>query len=286
MAVSYNATSESHGNGLGSTNESSFSWTHTTGISPKGILVFTFVNANADNATSVTYGGNSVSAVVGGRANSTNASFPGDCKAWFLGSGIPSGNQTVVVNRTNNANTMYAVAISFNALTDTATAGTVLLTADNTTITQQSVDDGSPGTDSLRVAAVNIGLGDINANFKVTNNNLLPGVNSKWIDDPTTVLYAGSNYIGLNDFGSRVVGVVKESSAGQGSRSVGFAGTYFIVPSANTGIAAVHLAVTESSGGGGAAGDPRVILPGLGLPTPVVNAAAQAGLNNRVMRIL
>lgn len=283
MPVSFDAASESHGDGLGSTNQASFSWTHTTSITPRGVLVFTFVNADADNATSVTYGGLTVNAVAGGRANSSNASFPGDCKAWFLGSGLPSGNQTVVVNRTNNANTMYAVAVSLNADTNTSTAGTVLITADGTTISQQNVNDGSPGTNSLRIAAVNIGISDFNQGAKLINNNVLAGPQSIWING--TANFTGSaGVIGINDFGARGCGVVRETAAGQGSRPVGFSGTYLIVPAANTGIAAVHLAVTETGGGGGGIVGPAGVL----LPSIVTNRIPITGMggvsNNRVYR--
>lgn len=215
MAVGFDAATESATASTGSTSVPSFSWSHTGAVSGvKGVLVFTFVNANADDATSVTYGGVTVPVVTGGRALDT-ATEAGDCKAWFLGSGVPQGTQTVVVNRNNNANVMYAVAITVTALVDTATTGIVLLN-DNQALAQQNVDDGSPGTNSMRFAGVNSGLG--------------------------THPPAGANSTELHFFpataGARSISTVRETTAGQGSRPVGF--------SASTDdVAAVHLAIYE-----------------------------------------
>ncbi len=245
MAVSYDAVSEATPN----QNAATLTWSHTPSGTPSGILVFTFVNANADDATSVSYGSASMTAVSGGRANSANATFPGDCKAWFLGSSVPTGTQTVTVNRTNNANFIYGVAVSLTAATNTEvhTAGIVLLTADGTTVAQQSVTDGSPGTNSLRLAGLNMGISGWNETFKFgPSNNVLAGANSIWVDGDANN-GGGGAVIGLYDYGTRGCGVVRETANGQGARNVGFSATYSIVPPSNTGIAAVHLAVKESA---------------------------------------
>lgn len=195
--VSHDADSESHTGTTGSTSEASFSWSHSGGASPKGVLVFTFVNgSSSDLATSVTYGGSSLTAVSGGRAVDT-ATEPGDCKAWFLGSSVPTGTQTVVVNRTNNSVEMYAVAITVNAGIDTEATGVVLVQEDNS-LSEQSVTDGSPGSNSLRYSGVYYG------------RNAVPGI--------------GANSTGLQDidFGNQVVSTARETTAGQGSRPVGF----------------------------------------------------------------
>lgn len=217
MAVAFLNTSESHTGTTGSASQASFTWNHgNAGDTPKGVLIFTFVNLNADDALSVTFGGVNVPAVSGGRAVDT-ATEPGDCKAWFLGSGLPTGVQAVVVNRTNNANVMYAAANSVSAAADTEVylAGIVLLQEDRA-LTQQSVDDGSPGTNSVRFAGCNYG----GMNFPAAGTN------------STTQQFI--------DFGARTIGVVSETVAGQGSRLVGFT-------DASDDVAAVHLAVREVS---------------------------------------
>jgi len=229
MAIGYDAASESHTGTTGSASETSFSWTHTPVGTPKGVLVFTFVNANADDATAVTYGGVSLAAVSGGRAVDT-AGEPGDCKAWFLGSGLPTGSQTltVTVTRNNNANVMYAVAITVTSSQDSAvhTAGIVLIQTD-TALTSQSVTDGSSGTgNSVRFAAVNSGCDQFSTTpIKPDGVSLAP-------------FDAGSTWLHGIDFGTRVCGVVRETTAGTGSRSVGF-----LSPTEDA--AAVHLAIKD-----------------------------------------
>jgi len=227
MAIAHDAASESHTGALGSISEASFSWSHggaAAGVD--GVLIFV-VNtlSTADNITSVTYGGVNVPAVTGGRAVDT-VTEPMSCKAFFLGAtDIPQGTQTVVVNRTNNTDEMYAVAITVTAsvagkIGAVHEAGIILL-EENGTLAEQSVDDGTPGTDSVRYAGIASGLG------------------------APPAAGASSTELQSIDFGVNVARVVRETTAGQGSRSVGFSsGT-------SDDRAAVHLAVKEVDGVGG-----------------------------------
>lgn len=249
MAIGFDAVSESHTGTTGSTSGSSFSWDHTPVGTPKGVLIFTFVNANADDATSVTYGGTTVPAVSGGRAASSNGTSPGDCKAWFLGSGVPTGTKTVVVNRNTSGNAMYAVAITVTSDTDSAvhTDGIVLVTADGSSLAVQGVTDGSPGTSSLRFAGFNGGFADWNPDPDTfPTQPVWPGSGSIWINN--TTLYVGpAGATGIIDYGSRGCGVVRESTAGQGSRNVGFNASTTAFPPPSLARAAVHLAVKEAT---------------------------------------
>lgn len=214
MAVAFDATSESHTGTTGSASQASFSWTHTVAGSPAGVLVFVFTNANSALISSVTYGGVDLTAVTGGQAIDTTGE-PGRCDTYFLGSNVPSGNQTVEVTRTNNTTVMYAVAATVTSATGyTSTAGPVLLQNDGT-LAEQNVDDGSPGANSVRFAGINSGLPAVPA----------AGANS-------TVMH------GI-DFGARVCQTVRETTAGQGSRPVGFSSA------TSDDRAAVHLAVIE-----------------------------------------
>lgn len=240
MAIAFDASSESHTGTTGSTSQASFSWTHTPVGTPKGVLVFTFTVAeldilDGDNATSVTYGGVNLTAVTGGRAEyiQTQSSNEGDCKAWFLGSSVPTGSQTVVVNRTNNSLKMYAVAITVTSSQNSAThdAGIVLL-QDTGTISSQSVTDGSSGTgNSLRFAGINCE----NSSFGTVLPST-PAFDTLYPDSSNSTWLQGI------DFGSIVCGTVRETTAGTGSRSVGFIG-------ATAYRAAVHLAVKDVAGG-------------------------------------
>jgi hypothetical protein len=232
MSISFDASSAL---GSASQNAASFSWSHSGGASPEGVAIFTFTFAeldilDGDNATSVTYGGVSVPAVSGGRAETINtqSSDEYDCKLWFLGSNVPTGTQTVVVNRTNNSLKMWGVALTFNSSqdSDVHSAGIVLL-EDDGSVLEQSVTDGNSGTgDSLRIAGI---ICDTPA-FQTS-----PG------DPPSpNFLYPGANstYRHGLDFGSDTAMVVTQTTAGTGSQNVGFL--------ANTGYrAAVHVAIKD-----------------------------------------
>ncbi len=218
MAVQPDWQNESHTGTTGSTSQASFTWDHFGSVSGvQGVLIFTFVaNATGDLATGVTYGGATVPAVTGGRAADT-ATEPGDCKAWFLGSSVPQGTQAVVVTRTNNASIMYAVSITFRVsagIPNLETTGVVLLQEDGA-YAQQSINDGSPGTNSLRCAGGYYG-----------------GAAPPPAGADSTLLHS----IDLGAFGCAVV---KETTAGQGSRLVGF------TQATSDDRAAVHLAVRE-----------------------------------------
>jgi hypothetical protein len=140
----------------------------------------------------------------------------GRCVAWFGGTFIPGGTQTVVVTRNNNGNVMYAVAITGTVAAGkiASVTGAVLLENDGT-LAEQNVADGSPGANSVRYAGVNSGLGTPPAQG------------------------ASSTQLHTIDFTSRGISVCRETTAGQGSRPVGFSsGT-------SDDRAAVHLAVIE-----------------------------------------
>lgn len=251
MTVSIDASSESHAGASGSTNEASFSWSHAGGGSPEGVLVFTFVTSSsgADDVTSVTYGGVSLTAVSGGRAVDTNF---GDCKAWFLGASVPTGSQTVTVNRNNNSNSIYAVAATVNAdasTTSVHTGGIVLVQGDATSLSEQSVTDGLTGgdPDSLRFAGAYVNLPNFNTSppTTITFNTLQPGTNSTWLR-------------GI-DYGTTNIGFVRETTAGNGGRNVGFDAAGF----SSFDRAAVHLAIKE--GGGAAATAVKDLINGFGI---------------------
>lgn len=214
MAVAHVVSSASHASGSFSVSQASFSWTHTTSTDPQGVLVFVFQGvASTDAVTSVTYDGVTVPAVTGGRAVDT-ATELGATAAYFLGSGVPAtNNPTVVVNRTNNTTTMWAVAVTVTAAADTEVAGVVLL-QENGTYAVQSVDDGST-TDSVRYAGAYYG-----------------GASPAPAGTGSTLLHS-------DDAGAYGWSAVRETTAGQGARNVGF------TQATSDDRAGVHLAVRE-----------------------------------------
>lgn len=253
MAVAHDAASES----ATSSSVSSFSWTHTPVGTPAGVLVFTFnLNSATHEVSSVTYNGVNVPAVSGGEADDT-ANEPGSCKAWFLGSGVPSGAQTVQVNRTNNTNTIYAIAITVTAAGDVEVTG-VVLQQENQAPAEASVNDGSPGTNSLRYAGAYCGAATVPS----------PGANSTALHD---VLVAST----------RSASAVRETTAGQGARSVGYS-------AATDDWACVALAIREIGGtvfnlavagaftpAGALVKGPRKALAGASTPAGVLIKSAQ-----------
>lgn len=220
MAVVFDAASESHTGTTGSISQASFTWNHTFGAgSNQGCLIFV-VNlvSTGEDVEGITVDGVSASPVTGGTALANDVE-PGRCTAFFLPGPIASGSKAIVVNRTNNADELWACAVSMNGDTGAALEvhlpGIVLLQGAAQALAVQSVTDGSPGTNSMRFAGCFSGLA------------APPG--------PGT----GSTAVHNFDTGNQTAAVVRETTAGQGARNVGFTG-------ASDDAAAVHLAVREA----------------------------------------
>lgn len=217
MAVAHDLATESHTGTTGSASQDNFNWSHGGASSVAGVIVFVMTVANAADIIAVRYGNLNLAPVPGGQAIDTTTE-PGRCNAYFGGRGVPGGTQTVNVDRVNNADVMYAVActVTAGANLDTAVheAGIVLLENDGT-LAEQSVTDGSPGTNSLRYAGCFTGLQTL----------------------PTAG--ASSTLLQSIDLGATGGVVVRETTAGQGARNVGFSsGT-------SDDRACVHLAIKE-----------------------------------------
>ena len=157
MAVAFDVASESHTGTTGSVSEASFSWLHTPVGTPAGVCIPTFTNVGADDVTSVTYGGVNVPPVPGAFATDA-AGESGVCTIWYLGENVPAGAQTVVVNRANNTDVVYAVCFTVTAAAATKIpSASIVLLQNDQALVEQNVDDGSPGSNSQRFAACNWG---------------------------------------------------------------------------------------------------------------------------------
>lgn len=179
----------------------------TLGTSAQCGIVFVCTHNSATAVdTAVTW--NSVSMTLIGSSTDTDTE-PGVTRGYFL-DGVTNG--TITVSRTNNATVCvgYAASISANSACDIAQwvtqggGGTFNVNANSseagtTGSTEQPVDDGSPGTNSMRFAAAYSGA--------ATPPAAGPNSTALQVLDSTA-------------FGSRFV---RETNAGQGSRSVGFA---------------------------------------------------------------
>jgi hypothetical protein len=85
------------------------SWTHTPSGTPNGVLVFIVQLSDGDDISGVTYGGVAMEEVSGSPVIRT---ADGAVYAYFLGSGVPSGAQTVTATVNGLSKTKYGVAIS------------------------------------------------------------------------------------------------------------------------------------------------------------------------------
>lgn len=195
MTVAHDASSDSHTSTNSSVSQTSFSWTHTPVGTPRAVRIHVFqLNTAASSITGVSYGGVACSLVSGGTASDT-ATEPGRVEVWELNTGIPTGAQTVVVSRTNNAVTMRAHCITATAATDCETVG-VTAQSENGAMAEVAISDGASLSNSVRYAA---GYGG------------------------STTISVGASSTALQNtaFPATAIRSVRETTAGQGSRNVG-----------------------------------------------------------------
>lgn len=223
MAVAHLAASGS----ADSASVASFTWNHAGGASARAAIVFVMSYAvSTAKDTGVTYGGVSMSLVGSGIDSDTE---PGVVRCWFLDN-VATGNQDIIVTRTNDATVVRAHAASVSALgvCEAYAAGRVTKggattnTGSDTSATgtqasgEAGVDDGSPGTNSLRYGM--------------------------WYTGAATPLSAGtsSTALGNNDQTAFGVTFVRETTAGQGSRNIG------VATGTTDDVAAVLIAIREA----------------------------------------
>lgn len=116
--VAFDAT----GSGNGTT---SLAWTHTPVGTPQGVFVFCMNDTNADVFSGVTYGSATLTLITGA---TDSAGEPGFTEAYFLGSSIPTGAQTVTCTVSSGSTSKSGVSITVTANGDTQTAGTASCT--------------------------------------------------------------------------------------------------------------------------------------------------------------
>lgn len=119
MAIAYDAFSRA------TEGTDDLSWTHTPAGTPAGVLVFVVAPEGTDHIVGVTYGGTTLNEIVGSPVLKSGGEA-GCVHAFYLGSGVPSGAQTVAVD------TDSSLAAKRMGLCFTVTA--------STTVTVQSVD--------------------------------------------------------------------------------------------------------------------------------------------------
>jgi len=229
MAVAHDAATESHTSTTGHSGSASFTWDHTGGGSARSALVFVCAISATNPITSVTYGGTTMTAVPYTAIDSDTE--PGAVKAYFLDN-CGTGTKAVVVNRSDSTpwtTVMYAVCATQTAARATEVYNPGIITyggsSSNTgastsgtgtaTLTVASPTDASPGSNSVRYAIRYVGAAS-----------------------PGDVYDGGSTLLNSIDFTSYGIAFVRETTAGQGARSLGFS-------TATDDTAAIFLAVRE-----------------------------------------
>jgi hypothetical protein len=231
VAVSHDAVSESHTGTAGVANVAQMQWNHTVGSNCYGILVFTLA-IGANPVTDVNYGGLSLTAVPYTAYDSDTE--PGFVQAWFRGGLLTQGTATITVNRTNNAVVTYGCAMSQIAATTCEvylpgvktrsgagaeqTAASSSNTGVATSWTGFTLDDGSPGTNSIRYMAVHNGGSNIStASTNTTQNGASAEI----------------------DFGLYTFATYRETTPSQGSK------TLTLTTAISDDLAAIGLAIRE-----------------------------------------
>lgn len=227
MAVAHDAGSES----AVSTSAASFSWTHTPTGTPRAAIVFVLTVGSTALDTSVTYGGAAMG-LVSYSASDTDTE-PGTVRAYFLDN-VAAGAQTVLVNRTNNATQMMGMAATVTAASACQVHEAGVITqggsSQNTAATtsgtgtgayaDQSVTDGSPGTNSQRYVAGYYGGAT-----------------------PAPVTGATTTLVNDHDFTAFGWTMGRETTPGQGARNVG------LTQATADDRAAIYLAIRETPAG-------------------------------------
>lgn len=117
MAVVFDAKAPSHTEATAGWNTATAAtWTHTPVSTPRGVFVAVVQGgATGDQVTAVTYGGVSMTRV---RSDINATAELGRTYLYFLGTGIPTGAQTVSVT-SSGTTPKYAVSFTFTASADT-----------------------------------------------------------------------------------------------------------------------------------------------------------------------
>lgn len=178
---------------------------------PRAVVVFIdHGTESTDLITGVTYGGVAMTRV---DSAADTSGEPGRSYMYFLGKGIPTGNQSWSITHTGSATVKHAILATFTAAGDCAIALAAKIQADqaNPAIT---IDSGS--VEALRVAVVYSGQGA----------------------PATLVVNANTTDIEQFDFGAFVSKAARQTAASTGSVAIGWT-------AATDDVAMVAAAITE-----------------------------------------
>ncbi len=139
-------------------------FTHTPSGTPRGVLVFiAHATTASDIVSGVTYGGVTMSRVAFGDDASGEA---GAGYLYFLGASIPTGAQTVSINRTEGTTSVWACAVTVTAAADTEVVDSDNSQQGDTNIANPSVTLQHGGRDCLDFFG---GYNGVNAPSSITD---------------------------------------------------------------------------------------------------------------------
>jgi hypothetical protein len=151
-----------------------FSFSVTPVGTPKAVILYVFhYNAVSDAVNSATYGGVSMTEVSGSPLLKTNTEAMG-IYVYFLGSSIPTGTQTVVVDTGAVSSNMSARVVTLTATGDTSVTDTTTISGDNLTNPSGSLTLGGVESWSMfGFISAHDDVGSVVGNWETAGVNLL-----------------------------------------------------------------------------------------------------------------
>ena len=116
-------------------------FTHTPVGTPKGALVYIVINGLVGTVSGVTYGGVAMAETANSPASNTTGELGGS-HCFFLGSGLPTGAQTVAVDMLLGTEVNIVGCITVTAANDTSVVTTAKVESNNTTTTTATLSLG------------------------------------------------------------------------------------------------------------------------------------------------
>lgn len=213
MAVAFDAATE----GIWTTTPDPFTFTHVTAASPKGVVLFVQQLGTSDDQLdgAVTYGGVAMTRVPTNGFAQDTAGEPNADYCYTLGSGIPTGNQTVSIAHTAGTATKQAVVITLTAATDTSIAASGKLQTDQA---NPSISLDSGADVAIRLAGFasggSGGTATVEADCTVVHDDSIAGQSCYTLRETTPV--SGANAVGWtalsNDVSMTAVAIIEAAT--------------------------------------------------------------------------
>lgn len=191
MAVEYDASTKN----VAAADPQSF--THTPSGTPRGVVVMIAHGTTAsDIVVGVTYGGVAMTRI---GSISDALGEPGRAYSYFLGVGVPAGAQTVSVDRTEATTSVLVVAITVTGVDD-----------------MEAYGFGGIAGDLVNPRAIVGSSGNrISTGFLIVYSGLNALASLTAVDADTTIIQD-------NDFGIFVATCCRRTTAGEGTKTIGY----------------------------------------------------------------